>query len=551
MDSAGITHIHHFYHSRQAHAIGAMWGFAEALSDPSLRNAAKFMVEQVFWTMSICNAYRPTGFSQNSQYMKGVYYIPAQQSEVSPWYALTGKVSRLGKVFSTFSPPPGNCFVSTGSCTNLQLPDNCVDYIFTDPPFGENIYYSDLNFLAEAWHRVYTDPTSEAIVDRAKHKTVIEYQDLMRQCFEEYVRVLKPGRWVTVVFSNASNAVWRAIQEAMGLAGFVIADVRTLDKQQGSYRQVTSSAMKQDLVISAYKPAELTTARLQLEAGTQGSAWTFVDEHLTNVPLFVSQAGQSEVIAERTAQILLDRMIAFHVQRGMVVPIDASEFFRGLDQRYARRDGMYFLHYQVLEYDKKRAKVETVKQLTFDVTDEASAILWLRVELDRRPQSFQDLQPIFMRESQTWAGHEKTVELKEILEENFLLYDGTGPVPAQIHTYLSTNFKDMRGLSKDDPTLKAKAADRWYVPDPNKQSDLDQLRAKRLLKEFAEYKESKQKKLKLFRTEAIRAGFKAAYDQRDYRTIVDVARKLPEQVLQEDEKLLMFYDVAALRLGED
>jgi DNA polymerase I-like protein with 3'-5' exonuclease and polymerase domains len=156
-----------------------------------------------------------------------------------------------------------------------------------------------------------------------------------------------------------------------------------------------------------------------------------------------------------------------------------------------------------------------------------------------------------MRESQTWAGHEKTVELKEILEENFLLYDGTGPVPAQINTYLSTNFKDMRGLSKDDPTLKAKAADRWYVPDPNKQSDLDQLRAKRLLKEFAEYKESKQKKLKLFRTEAIRAGFKAAYDQRDYRTIVDVARKLPEQVLQEDEKLLMFYDVAALRLGED
>jgi hypothetical protein len=77
----------------------------------------------------------------------------------------------------------------------------------------------------------------------------------MRRCFMEYHRALKPGRWMTVVFSNSSNAIWRAIQEAMGVAGFVIADVRTLDKQQGSYRQVTSSAVKQDLVISAMSPS--------------------------------------------------------------------------------------------------------------------------------------------------------------------------------------------------------------------------------------------------------------------------------------------------------
>ena len=56
------------------------------------------------------------------------------------------------------------------------------------------------------------------------------------------------------MFHNSKNAVWNAIQEAMLAAGFIVADVRTLDKQQGSYRQVTSSAVKQDLVISAYAP---------------------------------------------------------------------------------------------------------------------------------------------------------------------------------------------------------------------------------------------------------------------------------------------------------
>ena len=48
----------------------------------------------------------------------------------------------------------------------------------------------------------------------------------------------------------------------------------------------------------------------------------------------------------------------------------------------------------------------------------------------------------------------------------------------------------------------------------------------------------------------MRAGFKAAYNRRDYRTIVEVAAKLPDTVLQEDEKLLMYYDVATTRLGE-
>ena len=79
----------------------------------------------------------------------------------------------------------------------------------------------------------------------------------MERCFAEFYRILKPGRWMTVVFHNSQNRIWNAIQEAIMRAGFVIADVRTLDKKQGTFKQVTSTtAVKQDLVISAYKPNE-------------------------------------------------------------------------------------------------------------------------------------------------------------------------------------------------------------------------------------------------------------------------------------------------------
>jgi hypothetical protein len=142
-------------------------------------------------------------------------------------------------------------------------------------------------------------------------------------------------------------------------------------------------------------------------------------------------------------------------------------------------------------------------------------------------------------------------ELKEILRQTCFLYEGVGPVPSQVHSYLSSNFKELRNLTKDDPALVVKAIDRWYVPDPSKQSDLDKIRERALLIEFEVYRNTKERKLKVFRSEAIRAGFKAAYDKQNYKAIVDVATKIPENVLQEDEKLLMYYDVASMRLGDE
>ena len=143
-------------------------------------------------------------------------------------------MSRLSKTFDrSLIRPDSGCVVTASTTASLGLPDGAVDYIFTDPPFGENIYYADLNLLVESWHGILTNAMPEAIIDRFKKKGLPDYQRLMQQCFEEYWRVLKPGRWMTVVFHNSRNAVWTAIQEAMLTAGFVVADVRTMDKQQG------------------------------------------------------------------------------------------------------------------------------------------------------------------------------------------------------------------------------------------------------------------------------------------------------------------------------
>lgn len=558
LEPKGVTHFHHFYLPRALHAMAIMWRTAGELPDARARGFLKFMVEQCCWGMTVMNRYQSVQFgkvggSQVNRFQPGVLYIPPASTETSPWYNLNGKFNRLLKMLQAKQLPCSRAFlISTSSSLTTPIPDNSVDYVLTDLPFGDFVPYGDLNLLIEAWHQVSADLNHEVLVDKKREKSIETYGVMMRQAFVELCRVLKPGRWATIVFHNSKNAIWNVLQDSIGSAGLVIADARTMDRGTGSYRQYTAHmAVKADVIISAYKPDGGLEDHFKLTAGTEDGVWDVVRAHLAQLPVFVYKDGQAEVIAERQNYLLFDRMVAFHVQRGVAVPMSASEFYAGLAQRFFERDGMYFLPGQVAEYDRKRMTVREVLQLQIFVTDESSAIQWLKQQLTKRPQTLQELHPQFLKEIGGWQKYERPLELSELLEQNFLRYDGRGEVPNQIHSYLSTNFKDLRNLPKDAESLRAKGKDRWYVPDPNKTADLEKLRERSLLKEFEDYRTSSQKRLKVFRLEAVRAGFKKAWQERDYATILNVARRIPENVLQEDAKLLMWYDQALTRSGEE
>lgn len=480
----------------------------------------------------------------------GTYYICSTPQDNNPFNQLRRKLTDLTKI-----RPMGKYknVIGVQSTTKLQLNESSVDYIFTDPPFGSNLMYSELNYLWESWLRIFTNNDTEAIVNSHQKKQNDEYKELMFQCFKEMFRILKPGKWMTVVFSNSKASVWNVIRESIERAGFVIANVSALDKKQGSFKAVTTTtAVKQDLVISAYKPNDEFRKNISINENTEESAWSFVQYHLAQLPVFTGQKGFADIIVERTPRILFDRMVAYHVQNGYSVPLSSAEFQAGIEQRFPMRDGMAFLETQVAEYDKKRIQAKDFVQLSLFVSDENSAIEWLRQQLLKKPQTRQDLHPNFMKEIQHIAKHEMLPELDVLLEQNFLMYDGEGEVPSQIHTYLSSDYKDLRNLSKNDPRLIEKAKNRWYVPDPNKQADLEKLREKSLLREFNQYVEelsNNKKKLKQFRTEAIRVGFYKAWTEKNYQIIVDIGNRLPESILQEDEKLLRYYDNAQTKLG--
>ena len=532
--SIGVTRVHNIVPKRANWVLGA---YMSKCKNPRLKLAVTATLLNLSWMYR----WRANGKGGTTS---GTYYICATPQENSAFNQLRAKIKDLSGVVGVTKN-----ILSNQDSGKLNIPDNSIDYIFLDPPFGSNLMYSELSFLWEAWLRIKTENKFEAIENSSQGKGINDYRQLMTSCFKEANRILKPGRWMTVEFSNTQATVWNAIQTALQEAGFVVANVSVLDKKQGSFKAVTTTtAVKQDLVISAYKPDGGLEERFSLSSGNEDSVWDFVRSHLKYLPTVKIREGNLEFVAERDPRIVFDRMVAWFVRHSFPVPMSSQEFQAGLSQRFVSRDGMIFLSEQVAAYDKKRAQSANAPQMELFVSDERSAIDWLTDFLKQRPSTYQELHPEFISQlGAGWKRHESKPELTALLEDNFIQFDGVGQVPSQIHSYLSTNHKDLRSLEKSDQQLVSKAKDRWYVPDPNKAQDLEKKRDKALMKEFEGYQSATGRKLKEFRLEVLRAGFKASWAAKDYKAIIAIAQKIPEEALQEDEKLLLWYDQALTR----
>jgi hypothetical protein len=516
-DLDGTTHVNHFYSRRNLIELASIRNEIFKLKN-EIPTLGLWFTSSHPWVTRLCRLIISNYFKKKggviAPTLQGTLYLSSLSAETNPIERFQLRINSC-----PFTAHGGKYVVFTSSTTKTNIPNDCLNYLFLDPPFGANIAYSELNFLWESWIRVLTTFEAEAIENKSHNKTLNDYFKLMRNCFIECYRILKPGHWMTVEFSNTKTSVWNAIQSAISDAGFIVSNVSILEKLHKGYRAVTTlAAVKQDLAISAYKPNGGFEKRFTKEAATEEGIWDFIRTHLDYLPVIKIQNDEIQSIPERDPRILFDQVVAYYVRKNVAIPIASSqEFQAGLPQRFVERDGMYFLAEQVSEYDsKKLAMGNHIKSAELFVLNEETAIQWLKNLIAEKPQTMQDIHPKFMQELSGWDKKEKPLELRTLLEESFI---------------------------EDD-------SGKWHVPDPGNAVHIEKMREKALLKEFEEYKNA-SKRLKVFRIEAVRAGFKKAYTDHDYETIIKVAEKLQGDVIEEDPKLLMWHSNAQTRLGKD
>ena len=313
----GISHVHHFYTRRNLIAFGRLWEHAAAFP-ATLRDALRF------WLLSY-NASHATIMTrvvsksdQNDLVLTsaqpGVLYVSGLPVEKNLFRGLARKLTNITNAFESIHGRRAQVSVHQKSSLSVDLPDASIDYVFTDPPFGANIPYSELSLLNEAWLGRLTDPTDEIIVSKSQSKTVDTYRHLLTDAFSEFNRVLRPRGKATLVFHSAKADVWNALQTAYTDASFSVELAGVLDKEQGSFKQVTTNgAVRGDPVLMLKKRS---TTRTRPTA----SPWQIAAQlHREALKLDAT---------EQTPERLYSRLVNHFLANHQKIPIDADEYYR-------------------------------------------------------------------------------------------------------------------------------------------------------------------------------------------------------------------------------
>lgn len=233
----GVKTVADMFDRRPALALSRLFFEISELLDPGLREALQFAFTNTAWHASRMRRYNAHG---GQRPLTGTLFIPQLISEPNVFEVFRHQVRQIARLYQVL--PDGEIFVTQGSATNLDwMDDQSVDYVFTDPPFGNNIHYADCNIVWESWLGSVSDVEEEIVVNKSRQvvnggKTLDDYQRLLTQAFAECRRVVRQSGRVSIVFHNSDDAVWSALLNAVEEAGLHQAEVSIMDKGQRSQK---------------------------------------------------------------------------------------------------------------------------------------------------------------------------------------------------------------------------------------------------------------------------------------------------------------------------
>lgn len=308
----GIERLHHFYTPRNFISIATCFEIADEFSEP-ISSALKFLIlsynssHSTLMTRVVAKKNQPDFVLTGAQ--SGVLYVSGLPVEKNVLLGLRRKAKVIKNAFSLLYKSQSSVKVHNTSSEQLPLDSSSVEYVFTDPPFGDYIPYAELNQLNEIWLGKITDRRSETAVSKSGGKNVEHYEASMTRVFTEVERVLKPSGLATVVFHSAHSKIWQALISSYANSGLKVVKTSVLDKIQSSFKQVVSKvSVKGDPLIL-------------LQKGSSESS------HSEEGSLILSKLRKEyEKNPSQDIRPYFSRYIAECIAAGQPIFLDASEF---------------------------------------------------------------------------------------------------------------------------------------------------------------------------------------------------------------------------------
>jgi len=220
------------------------------------------------------------------------------------------------------------------SSHNLNMiSENSVDYIFTDPPYGDSIAYLALSSFWNSWLKNSVDYDNEIIYDPFRDKKEEDYEQRLIRSFSEMSRVLKKNKYLTMTFNNRHMKFWKIIMESCKVNGFELINTKWVNQAVSSGTQGINRAntLKGDFVytfINTKKKQQ--TLNLKID-GTE-ILNKFIKEHQKNSNFITPSKLYESIIPEIVSEG------AYYTTDGKFLDVDS---FMNEKFKYIKRDKEY------------------------------------------------------------------------------------------------------------------------------------------------------------------------------------------------------------------
>ncbi|MGH2771231.1 MAG: DNA methyltransferase, partial [Actinomycetota bacterium] len=138
-------------------------------------------------------------------------------------------------------------YVTCGDASHTDLPHRSVDLIITDPPFMDNVHYSELADFFHSWLREIVpfasypiDPPTTRQAGEVQSTSSEQFEAAIASVWRECHRVLRDEGLLAFTFHQARSSGWLALMRALKDAGFMVTAVQPVKAEMST--SVTKAA---------------------------------------------------------------------------------------------------------------------------------------------------------------------------------------------------------------------------------------------------------------------------------------------------------------------
>lgn len=227
----GISSVKDMYTARNLYALSILYSAIQNSSEANKELLTLAFTNTVLHVSKLKGEnVRPLGVNN--------YWIPDDYIEENVWFRFEDRLKNIIKAKQQqekrikekkdIDIHYGNWTLEKKSALE-SMGHECVDYFFTDPPYGDAIQYSELSFMWNAWLQTEYETKEEVIINPVQNKGEKEFEQLLSKSLDNIYAALKPNGYLTLCFQNKNSAIWKAVISHCKQLGFKLYDISIYD----------------------------------------------------------------------------------------------------------------------------------------------------------------------------------------------------------------------------------------------------------------------------------------------------------------------------------